>query len=322
MKKIRWGIIGCGDVTEKKSGPGFQNAGNSELVAVMRRNTALAEDYAARHNVPRWYDNSDKLINDPEVDAVYIATPPSSHLKYTIDSAKAGKPVFVEKPMAMSYKECQMMIKACEEAKVPLFVAYYRRALPNFLKIKSLIDEKVIGDILCLNICYYAKPGEKDIDETNWRVEPDIAGCGYFCDLASHMFDLLQFYFGDIISAKGVTSNQGKRYKTEDMVSAIFNFKSGVQGAGIWCFNASENLDRTEIIGTKGKIIYPTFTGESFHLIKDTKIEEYDIKYPQHVHQPLIQTVVNDLLGVGISQSTGKTASKTNWVMDKVLGRT
>jgi predicted dehydrogenase len=321
MNRIRWGIIGCGDVTEKKSGPGFQNAGNSELVAVMRRNAALAEDYAARHNVPRWYDNSDKLINDPEVNAVYIATPPSSHMKYTIDSAKAGKPVYVEKPMALSYNECQIMIKACEDAKVPLFVAYYRRALPNFLKIKSLIDEKVIGHVLCINICYYAKPGEKDKDETNWRVNPDIAGCGYFCDLASHMFDLLQFYFGDIISAKGVTSNQGKRYKTEDMVNAIFNFECGIQGAGTWCFNACENLDRTEIVGTKGKIIYPTFTDEPFHLIKDKKIEEYGIKYPQHVHQPLIQTVVNELLGVGISPSTGKTGSKTNWVIDKVLGR-
>ena len=321
MNRIRWGIIGCGDVTEKKSGPGFQNAGNSELVAVMRRNAALAEDYAARHNVPRWYDNSDKLINDPEVNAVYIATPPSSHMKYTIDSAKAGKPVYVEKPMALSYNECQIMIKACEDAKVPLFVAYYRRALPNFLKIKSLIDEKVIGHVLCINICYYAKPGEKDKDETNWRVNPDIAGCGYFCDLASHMFDLLQFYFGDIISAKGITSNQGKRYKTEDMVNAIFNFECGIQGAGTWCFNACENLDRTEIVGTKGKIIYPTFTDEPFHLIKDKKIEEYGIKYPQHVHQPLIQTVVNELLGVGISPSTGKTGSKTNLVIDKVLGR-
>lgn len=321
MKKIRWGIIGCGDVTEKKSGPGFQKAANSELVAVMRRNAALAEDYAKRHNVPKWYDDSDKLINDPEVDAVYIATPPSSHMKYTIDSAKAGKPVYVEKPMAMSYKECQVMIKACEDAKVPLFVAYYRRALPNFLKIKSLIDEKVIGNILCINISYFAKPGEKDKDETNWRINPDIAGCGYFCDLASHMFDLLQYYFGGIISAKGIAANRGKQYEAEDMVSAVFNFECGVQGTGNWCFNAYENIDKTEIIGTGGKIIYPTFTGEPFHLVRDVKIEEFDIKYPQHVQQPLIQTVVDDLLSAGKSPSTGKTGSKTNWVMDKILGR-
>ncbi len=320
MDKVRWGIIGCGDVTEKKSGPGFQKANNSELVAVMRRSSKLAEDYAKRHNVSKWYNNSDELINDPDVNTVYIATPPSSHMKYTIDTAKAGKPVYVEKPMAMSYKECQMMIKACEDAKVPLFVAYYRRALPTFLKIKSLIDEKAIGDLLCVNIRYYAKPGEKDKNEANWRVNPDIAGCGYFCDLASHMFDLLQYYFGDIISVKGLIANQGKQYKAEDMVTAVFNFENGVQGAGTWCFNADENLDRTEIIGTKGKIIYPTFTGEPFRLIKDIKIEEFDIGFPLHVQQPLIQTVVDDLLGIGRSPSTGKTGSKTNWVMDKILG--
>ena len=176
----------------------------------MRRNGNLARDYAERHNVPKWYDDSSALINDPNVDAIYIATPPSSHLQYTLDAAKAGKPVYVEKPMAMDYEECQEMVKACEKANVPLFVAYYRRALPTFLKIKSLINEGTIGIVLCVNISFYSKPTEKDVDETNWRVNPKIAGCGYFCDLASHMFDLLQYYFGNIISVKGITTNQGK----------------------------------------------------------------------------------------------------------------
>jgi predicted dehydrogenase len=321
MKKIRWGIIGCGDVTEKKSGPGFQKAGNSELVAVMRRNGKLARDYAERHNVPRWYDGSSALINDPDVDAVYIATPPSSHLQYTLDVAKAGKPVYVEKPMALNFEECEKMIKACKDANVPLFVAYYRRALPTFLKIKSLIDEGAIGKILCVNISYYAMPTEKDEDKMNWRINPEIAGCGYFCDLASHMFDLIQYYLGDIISAKGNSSNQEKRYKAEDIVGTVFNFKNDVQGTGTWCFNASENLDRTEILGTKGKITYPTFTGEPFQLQKDFKVKKFDIKYPAHVQQPLIQNIVDDLLGTGKSPSVGTTAAQTNWVIDKILGR-
>ena len=100
MKTIRWGIIGCGNVTEVKSGPGFQKAKNSALVAVMRRNGALAEDYARRHNVPRWTDDAQALIDDPEVDAVYVATPPAFHIEYTIQAARAGKPVYVEKPLA------------------------------------------------------------------------------------------------------------------------------------------------------------------------------------------------------------------------------
>src|SRR5687768_17696565 len=124
MKPIRWGIIGCGDVTEVKSGPALQNAEHSRLVAVMRRTGSLARDYAERHGVPRWYDDADALIGDPEVDAVYVATPPDSHKDYTLRAARAGKPVYVEKPMALNFAECQAMVQACRDAGVPLFVAF------------------------------------------------------------------------------------------------------------------------------------------------------------------------------------------------------
>lgn len=162
METIRWGIIGCGNVTELKSGPGFQKARGSELVAVMRRNRTLAEDYARRHRVPKWYDNAESLIDDKDIDAVYIATPPSSHKEYALAVARAGKPVYVEKPMALNYAECQEMIQACEEAKVPLFTAFYRRTLPRFLKLKSLLDEGQIGTVrgVILRLCQ--KPSEED----------------------------------------------------------------------------------------------------------------------------------------------------------------
>ena len=124
MRTIRWGIIGCGNVTEVKSGPGFQKAQHSALVAVMRRDGALARDYAERHGVPRWYDDADALIADPDVDAVYVATPPDSHAEYALRVARAGKPVYVEKPMALNHAQCRVMIDACRAAHVPLFVAY------------------------------------------------------------------------------------------------------------------------------------------------------------------------------------------------------
>jgi len=139
-KEIRWGIIGCGDVTEVKSGPAFQKAKNSRLVAVMRRDGDLARGYARRHQVPKWYDDADALIHDDEVDAVYIATPPAFHEDYTLKVAQTKKPVYVEKPMGMNYAECQEMILNCQKSEVPLFVAYYRRALERFIKIKKIID--------------------------------------------------------------------------------------------------------------------------------------------------------------------------------------
>src|SRR5688572_23614993 len=110
---IRWGILGCGDVTEIKTGPAFYKVPGSQLVAVMRRNGELAADFARRHGVPRWYDNAAALVNDPEVDAVYIATPPGAHLEGALLVAAAGKPVYMEKPMARNAAECDAMIAAC-----------------------------------------------------------------------------------------------------------------------------------------------------------------------------------------------------------------
>jgi predicted dehydrogenase len=322
MNTIRWGIIGCGDVTEIKSGPGFQKAKGSELIAVMRRNGNLARDYALRHSVPKWYDNAESLINDPDVDAVYIATPPSSHKQYTLAVAKAGKPVYVEKPMALSYSECAEMVQACDNSNVPLFTAYYRRALPRFLKIKSLLDSKAIGEVRCVNMKLYQAPSENYVKGIeNWRINPSIAGCGYFCDLGSHMIDLIQFSLGNIIEVVGYSANQGNLYKAEDLVNAVFKFDNGVQGVGQWCFTAEESLDRTEIIGSEGKIVYSNFEDYPIKLIKAGKIQEFYIKHPDHVAQPLIQNIVDELNGLGKSVSTGKSGSLTSWVMDKILNR-
>jgi predicted dehydrogenase len=320
--KIRWGIIGCGDVTEVKSGPGFQKAEGSELVAVMRRNKHLAKDYAERHNVPKWYGDAQDLINDPDVDAVYIATPPSSHKKYVFDVANAGKPVYVEKPMALSYKECLEMVEFCEQRNVPLFAAYYRRALPRFIKIKSLIEEKTMGEVRCVNVRLRQKPSEKDLLQLeNWRTNPSIAGCGYFCDMASHTIDILQFILGEIKETKGFSGNQQKLYEAEDIVSASFIFESGIQGTGSWCFSSNNEVDETEIVGSEGRIIFPTF--QLIPTILETKNskEEFDIKNPPHIAQLLIQTIVDELRGVGRCPSTGRTGASASRVMDKILGR-
>jgi len=320
-KTIRWGIIGCGNVTEAKSGPAFQKAEHSTLVAVMRRNGKLANDYALRHGVPKWYDNAESLIHDPEVDAVYIATPPAFHKKYALAVARAGKPVYVEKPMALNYAECEEMIEACEKASVPLFVAYYRRALPRFLKVKQLLDDKAIGEIRSVNVAFYQQPSPNDLDieKQGWRVKPEISGGGYFCDLACHTLDLLMFYFGPINKVCGFASNQAELYEAEDIVTGLFNFESGIHGVGTWCFSAYGNLDAVEIVGTKGKMGFSTFGADPVTLVTGERSEQFHIEHPPHVQQPLIQTVVNALLGQGSCPSTGRTAAMTNWVMDEML---
>jgi len=321
MRTIRWGIIGCGDVTEVKSGPALQKADHSELVAVMRRNGNLARDYAQRHGVPRWYDNAEALLHDLEVDAIYFATPPDSHKDYALRAAQAGKPVYVEKPMALNHAECQAMIEGCQTAGVPLFIAFYRRALQRFLKIKALLDEGAIGEARFVTVTLYQplSPDELNPAALPWRVRPDIAGGGRFVDLAAHMLDFLDFALGPIRVARGFAANQASRYPAEDIVSGAFVFESGVQGMGTWCFTAYGREDRTEIVGTKGKLTYSTFDARPLTLTTAEGVTEFAYDYPAHIQQPLIQSVVDALNGVGECPSTGESGARTTWVMDQLL---
>lgn len=320
MKKVRFGIIGCGNVTEVKSGPGFQKAEHSELVAVMRRNGELAEDYAKRHGVPRWYTDAHELINDPEVDVVYIATPPGAHLEYTIATAKAGKPVYVEKPMARTFEECQAMIAACREYQVPLFVAYYRRGLPRFLKAKELIEAGAIGEVRFVNTVQYQPAPQPKDGQVPWRLQPEHSGGGLFFDLASHTLDVLDFLLGPIAEAKGFASNQhGEFVAVEDIVTGTYRFASGAQGIGTWCFSAGMREDRNEIVGSKGRLVFSTFGHEPILLETNDGVEEFPFPAPQHIQQPFIQTMVHNLLGMGDCASTGDSAARTSWVMDELV---
>jgi predicted dehydrogenase len=328
MKKIsddivRWGILGAGDVCEVKSAPAMNLIHNSRLVAVMRRNADKARDYAERHGVPSWYDDAGKLVHDPEVNAIYIATPPDAHSELTRLAAEAGKPVYVEKPMARTHKECLEMIEVCKKAKVPLYTAYYRRMLPNFLKVKELVDADVAGEIRMVEIRMRkpVEPPNVSIGENNWRVDPDIAGGGYFYDLASHQLDFLDYLFGPVTEACGISANQAGLYDAEDIVTGSFRFENGVMGCGSWCFTTGPSLetDLTVVTGSKGEISYPSF-GESWVELKtgNADPERFHFSLPTHIQQPLIETIVQDLLGKGSCPSTGITGARTNLVLEKL----
>ncbi|MEL7339351.1 MAG: Gfo/Idh/MocA family oxidoreductase [Bacteroidota bacterium] len=319
----RWGIIGCGDVCEVKSGPAFQKVVGSELVAVMRRNGTLAADYAHRHGVETYYDEADELIADPEVDAIYIATPPSSHCEYTLKAATAGKPVYVEKPMATSFEECQQMIRACQEAGVKLWVAYYRRRLAHFEKIRTLIREGVIGKVRLVNLELYQSPQPELVAAhqlKNWRVQPEISGGGYFFDLASHQLDLLDYWFGPIVKVSGLTFNQAALYEAEDIVSASWQHENGVMGSGIWCFSVSPQAAREscEIIGSKGVIRFQFFGSGVVRWETANGKEQVEFEMPMHIQQPLIESIMGEIQGKDRCPSDGVSGARTNWVMGQI----
>lgn len=322
---IKWGFIGCGDVTKQKSGPAFQKIAHSEVVAVMSRDLEKAKEYAKERGIKKWYDDAQELVDDPEVNAVYIATPPSSHATYAIMAMKAGKDVYIEKPMAVTYEECTRISRIAKEMGRKCFVAYYRRYLPYFEKVKELVHTGAIGNIINVQVRFAQAPRQLDYQRDNlpWRVQPDIAGGGYFYDLAPHQIDLLQDMFGYILEANGYKSNRGGLYEVEDTLSACFKFDSGLVGSGSWCFVAHESAaeDRIEIIGDKGMICFSVFTYEPIALHTERGREEIVIENPDHVQQPLIQAVVDDLLGESICICDDENATTTNWVMDKILGK-
>ncbi len=320
---INWGIIGCGNVTEYKSGPAFNKVDNSRLVAVMRRDAELAKDYAHRHNVPKWYSNADALIADDDVNAVYVATPPSSHSLYAIKAMNAGKPVYVEKPMAATYQQCQEMNTVSMKTGVPLFVAYYRRTLPGFQTVKTLLDDGTIGKPLVVNIMLVRPPLPAETDKKNpaWRVQPDIAGGGVFYDLASHQLDFLDFLFGPIRKVWGTSKNFGGYYKAEDTLVAAMEFDNGVLGSGTWSFVADEasSRDVIEIIGTEGRIEFSTYGHEPVLLFKDRDFLEFPYINPENIQYNLISNVVDAIRGEAEGVSTGESAARTNLVMEKIV---
>lgn len=327
MKEIGWGFIGCGEVTEKKSGPAFNEVPGSHVVAVMSRNAEKAESYAKRHNIKKWYTDPLELINDPEINAIYIATPPSSHATFAIMAMKAGKPVYIEKPLAASYEDCARINRISELTGVPCFVAYYRRYLPYFQKVKQIIQSGAIGTPANVQIRFSVPPRDLDYKSNGslpWRLQPDIAGGGYFYDLAPHQLDLIQDIFGVITRAHGYCSNMAKLYKAEDTISACFYFENGLPGSGSWCFvgHQSAKEDRIEVIGEKGMLSFSVYNYSPIQLVtSEGRRSSIVVPNPPYVQLPIIRSVIEHLQGIGICECTSVSATPVNWVMDRILGK-
>ncbi len=327
LETIRWGFIGCGEATEKKSGPAFSAIPGSRVVAVMSRNEEKARLYALRHGIDKYYSDAQSLVSDPEVNAVYIATPPSSHATFAIMSMLAGKPVYIEKPMAANYAECLRINRISHNTGVPCFVAYYRRYLPYFQRVKSIVKNGDIGKVLSVQIRFAVPPRELDYNTKNlpWRLQPDIAGGGgYFYDLAPHQIDLLQYILcSNIIEAEGFCSNMGGLYTVEDTINSCFKFDNGITGSASWCFVAydSARSDSIEIVGDRGTVGFSVFEYSPIRLDNHTGHKEIVETSPSYVQLPLIKNIIGHLRGESICDCTNLSATSVNWVMDKILGK-
>lgn len=319
MQTITWGIIGCGDVAELKSGPAFQKIENSSLVFVMRRNEEKVKDYAKRHYVSNWTTNAAELIESELINSVYIATPPSSHLQYALQAIEAGKNVYIEKPMVLNSKETKILAEAVKNGKVKVTVAHYRRRLPLFLNVKELLEADIIGEVYLVEI-NIAQSGNANLiakTDLNWRTNPEISGGGYFHDIAPHQIDLMCYYFGEIHSISGIDVDENKL--SQDVVKGEVQFKNGVQFKGSWDFDASEDIDNCTIYGEKGTISF-SFYGEELIVSGLKAKESYQFSNPEHVQQPMIEETVDYFLENNLNPCSVEEAAIVTEIMDVFCG--
>tara|TARA_B110000208_G_scaffold118678_1_gene145207 strand:+ start:54 stop:1040 length:987 start_codon:yes stop_codon:yes gene_type:complete len=321
-KNIRWGIIGCGNVTELKSGPAYQKTVGFELIAVMRRTPKMAEDYAERHGVEKYYTDADALINDPDVDAVYIATPPDTHKFFGLKVVAVGKPCCIEKPLSTNHTDSLAIYNAFNAKKIPLFVAYYRRTLPRFLKIKSWIDKGKIGTVRHIQWQLCKTASEEDLSgEYNWRTDAKVSPGGYFDDLASHGLDLFCYLFGEVAEAAGISLNQQKLYTAKDAVTGYWLHDNDITGMGNWNFGSHKSEDKVTIYGSLGTIQFSVFDDQPIQLKTEKGDETLNILHPENVQLHHVEQMRDQLLNpLRTHPSSGQTGAHTSWVMDKILG--
>ncbi|MHA7943609.1 Gfo/Idh/MocA family protein [Formosa sp. 3Alg 14/1] len=317
--RINWGIIGCGNVAEVKSGPAFYKTENSTLVAVMRRNEDKVIDFANRHGVANWTTNVEALIQNDLINAVYIATPPSSHLQYALRAINVGKNVYLEKPMVLNNHEAEILVEAVKRSNVKVTVAHYRRELPVYLKIKELLDSNVIGNVISVEIQIKQTRNTNLIAKTevNWRTIPEISGGGYFHDIAPHQIDLMCHYFGEVENIKKGSCKENQ--VSHQDVSGEVLFKNGVQFSGTWNFNALEDKDECTIKGERGSISFSFYTS-TITVSKNGLIESYHYENPEHVQQPMIEKTVGYFLAHNSNPCSVEEAAMVTHIMDVFCG--
>lgn len=315
-------MIGCGDVAEVKSGPAYSLAEGAQLVAVASRRVERARDYVARHGVEHVFEAAEALIGSPEVDAVYIATPPASHPALALAVAAAGKPCCVEKPIANSHAEALEIVRAFEKAGQKLFVAYYRRALPRFERVKGWLDEGAIGDVRHVHWTLTRPPSPADLARTGaWRTDRQAAPGGYFDDLACHGLDLFDWMLGPIAQAAGFGRNQQGLYDVPDAVAGSWVHQGGATGSGLWNFGAFAAEDEVRITGSRGEIRFAVFDEAPVVLATASGMETLAIPNPLPIQLHHVEKIMADFGGGPAYSSTGVSAARTAWVMDRLIGR-
>jgi predicted dehydrogenase len=315
--QIRWGIVGCGDVVRRRVAGAIHAEENSRLVAACRRNPNQLRAFCDEFEVDRGYERAEDLINDPEVDAVYIATPVYLHLPQTIAAARAGKHVLVEKPMAMTVAECDQMIDVCRKNDVRLGVAYYRRFYPVVDRIKELLSARAIGKPLAVSVITATEFAMGSDDDGFWRVIPGKGGGGALMDIGSHRINLLLDVFGKIDEVKCQCATVAADYNAEDSASLLLRFHCGIQGSLQCFFGPNHDPDEFSVIGTKGRLVAAPLNDGVLSIQTVSGIENEQHPPASNFNTPLIADFVTAIRENRVPRVSGEEGRATNRVMER-----
>lgn len=295
---LKWGLIGCGDISRKRVAPALRDLPNCDLVAVSRANFEQAESFAKEFGARKWYRDWTDIIADEEIEAVYIATPVRLHAEQTIAAAEAGKHVLCEKPMAMNVDECDRMITACRANNVKLGIAYYRHFYPAIKRIKEIIAAGEIGHPVIAQINAFEWFNPEPSSPRHWLIEKSQAGGGPMFDFGCHRIEVLQNILGPITRTVSVLNTVLFERQVEDTGVAAFQFERGTLGVLSITHAARQSQDTVAIFGSQGSIRVESLN-EGTVAIKTSAGERLEALPPaQNFHQPLIddfaQAVIED----------------------------
>ena len=313
MKKLRWGLIGCGDIAQRRVAPALRDLPSCELIAVNRAQSELAPAFAKEFGARRWYLDWKKLLLDEDIDAVYIATPVHLHAEQAVAAAEAGKHVLCEKPMAMNVRECDRMIDACRAHQVKLGVAYYRHFYPVVERIKAILNSGEIGTPVLAQINAFERFDPAADHPRSWLLKKDIAGGGPMFDFGCHRIEVLTNIFGPITEVKAMTANAVFDREVEDTASALFRFERGASAVLSVSHAAAEPKDSLRIFGSVGSIRVSTLNQGKMR-VTGRLGERYEVHSPHpNLHEPLIEDFVKAVLTdrePGVSGETGRDVAR------------
>jgi predicted dehydrogenase len=318
MEKVRWGLIGCGDIARKRVAPALRDTPSSELLAVSRAQSSLAESFAKQFGALRWYPDWRELLGDDEINAIYIATPVHLHLPQVVAAAEAGKHVLCEKPMALNAAECERMISACNAHSVKLGIAYYRHFYPVIERIRSIIESGEIGETVVAQInafeWFNPQPGEPRA----WLINKKEAGGGPMLDFGCHRIEVLTNLFGEVDTVKAITANVLYDREVEDTAVASFHFKRGICAVLTVTHAAREPQDTLVVFGSHGSIYVPVLTEGKLRVLTREGERTESHAAAANIHQPLIDDFVESVLNDREPQVTGEIGKMVAEIEDRI----